>query len=210
MNHKPAYSILIADDHEITLSGMIRLLKVKGGYFIRSVKRGDVLLEEALKNTYHLIIADYLLPGINGLDALIRIKRKNPLQKAAVLSSNEEEKIRTICEQEGIEGYIFKSESRENILRAVKNILLGETYYSSFSSSGLELIWNHPSNPFLALSFREMEILKLFLAGRSQKTISINLSISLKTVETHRTRINKKLGMDNNRLIEEAKNWGLL
>ncbi|HMZ62413.1 MAG TPA: LuxR C-terminal-related transcriptional regulator, partial [Leptospiraceae bacterium] len=61
-----------------------------------------------------------------------------------------------------------------------------------------------------ALSFREIEILKLFLSGRSQKTISVNLNISLKTIETHRTRINKKLGMDNNRLIEEAKNWGLL
>lgn len=210
MELKPGISILIADDHEISLSGMIRLLKVKGGYYIKSVKRGDLILEEALKNSYHLIIADYLLPGINGLEALIRIKRKNPSQKAAVLSSNEEEKIRTICEQEGIEGYIFKSESRENILKAVNNILMGETYYSSFSSPNLEFLWNHPSNPFLALSFRELGILRLFLAGRSQKTISVDLNISLKTVETHRTRINKKLGMDNNRLIEEAKSWGLL
>ncbi|HMV76756.1 MAG TPA: response regulator transcription factor [Leptospiraceae bacterium] len=210
MNLKPPHSILIADDHEISLSGMIRLLKVKGGYYIKSVKRGDSILEEVIKHSYHLIIADYLLPGINGLDALIRIKRKNPSQKTAVLSSNEEEKIRLICEQEGIEGYIFKSESRESILNAVKKILMGETYYSSFSSPGLEFIWNHPSNPFLALSFREIEILKLFLSGRSQKTISVNLNISLKTIETHRTRINKKLGMDNNRLIEEAKNWGLL
>ncbi len=210
MSIKQPKSVLIADDHEITLSGIKGLLKIKGGYNVKSVKRGDAILEEILLNPYDLIIADYMLPGINGLDVLIRIKRKNPAQKTAVLSSNEEEKIRLICEQEGIEGYIFKSESRENILKAVKKILIGETYYSSFSTPELEMIWSHPSNPFLVLSHREMEILKLFLSGRSQKTISVDLSISLKTIETHRTRINKKLGMDSGRLTEEAKIWGLL
>ncbi|MEM4271186.1 MAG: response regulator transcription factor [Candidatus Pacearchaeota archaeon] len=151
----------------------------------------------------------YMLPKKNGLEVLLVIKKINPNQKCILISSVEEQRLKTICQEAGIQGYIFKSESRKKIAEAIQNVLNGETYYSEVKNPTLAL-WEHPSNPFLKLSHKELEILKEMLNMRNMKDTADDLAISVKTVDTHRMNIKRKLKMDNEELMLEAKKWGLI
>lgn len=203
--------ILIVEDQPLTIFAIKSMAK-RLGLEVETLKDGEAFAERCLSPPipkFDLIISDYMLPKKNGLEVLLEIKKINPLQKCILISSVEEERILEICKNAGIEGYIFKSEPRKKISEAIRIVLNGQNYYSEIKSSTLAL-WNHPSNPFLKLSSKELEILKEMLCMRSMKDTAENFDVSIKTVDTHRMNIKRKLKMENEELMREAKKWGLI
>jgi DNA-binding NarL/FixJ family response regulator len=202
-------TVLIADDHEIYLYGLKVLLKKEKTFLVKSVTDGKELIQLGLEFDFDLIIADYHLPRKNGIEALGRIKKVKPNTKTILISSLEEDRIQDIVKIEKIDAYIFKSEDKLSFIKAVKNVLAGDTYYSNKKRIEKDFLWNHTANPFLKLSQREIEILKEMISGKSLKDTASHLKLSSKTIDNHRMNLKKKLNMSIDKIIEEAKIWGL-
>lgn len=203
--------ILIVEDQPLIISALKSIIK-NLNFEVEYLRDGKSFYAKCLTPPipkFDLILSDYMLPEKNGLEVLLEIKKTNPNQKCVLISSVEEERLKIICQEAHIEGYIFKSESRKKISEAIQKVLNGDTYYSELKSPTLAL-WQHPSNPFLKLSPKELEILKEMLKMRNMKDTAKDLSISVKTVDTHRMNIKRKLGMNNEEIMQEAKKWGLV
>jgi DNA-binding NarL/FixJ family response regulator len=202
--------ILIAEDQSITAQGFQSLLE-ELSFDVHLVMDGEMLLKTASSQNFDLILADYALPKKNGLESLISIKQSKPNQKCILISSLEEERIKQVCESSGIESYLFKSQPKELILSVIQKVILGERFFSTPSVRNTnEYLWNHPANPFLRLTDKEINVLKDMLNHISMKDTAKKQGVSVKTIDSHRNNIRRKLKMDQDLIFQEAKKWGMI
>ena len=198
--------LLIADDHEIVRQGVRALIESKGGWEVCGEARsGQEALGMARELRPDVIILDLLMPDLNGLDAARRLKQLLPSVKILILSGHEEtELIQTVFEA-GIRAYIFKSQARTHLLPAIAALLNRKPYLTSRVSEVLFRRFEQQSAGAGAkegradapLTAREREIIQLLAEGRSNKEVASGLALSIKTVETHRASIMRKLNLDS-------------
>lgn len=202
-------TVIIADDHEIYRFGLEFLLNGLGMKVVAQASTGEELVDLAVKLKPELIITDYLMPGLSGLDAVHRIREK--LRPRVLLLTNvESEDLQERCYQGDIHGYVFKSTAREELGHAVKQVLEGRTYYASLPDKHAAPR-KLDQSPFSVLTPRETEIVALIAVGNTQQQIADQLGISLKTLEHHRTHINEKMGKKSiAELVRLAYTWGLV
>lgn len=194
--------ILIADDHDLMRRGLRALLESHPGWEIcgeASTGREAVSLTEELKPD--IIILDITMPELNGVDAARRILRSTPETEVLLLSVHySDQLIREILEA-GIRGYIVKSDSDRDLVIAVEALANHKPF---FTPRATELILNYlhkrpgdPSDPPDTigdrLTTREREIVQLLSEGKSSREVATALNISVKTAETHRANIMRKL-----------------
>jgi two-component system invasion response regulator UvrY len=185
--------ILIADDHEVFLLGLKKIIEeVEDWKVLATVKTGKDAIQESKENHYHLIILDYLLPDLNALQVAKSIRAKNKNVKILVLSSLKDLYLQESFRQQKLNGYIFKSNSPVEIKSAIKEIFLGNEFYSPISSSSDSKILE--GDFFSNLTKREIEVAVLTSKGYSQKEIGEKMGISSKTVEVHKRNLKEKLG----------------
>jgi two-component system, NarL family, nitrate/nitrite response regulator NarL len=185
--------IVLADDHHIVLDGLRSLLESDPDFsIIAALHSGEEVLAFFEKTQPDILLTDYSLPGITGLEVARKIKAKYPLVKIAVLSMHDEASlVRTIL-KEGVNGYFLKNIQQFELKNALKQIALGMPYVSPEIMKMMMNEMNQPEEKVGLLTDRELEVLKLITREYSNKQIADKLFISERTVETHRKNIFRK------------------
>lgn len=194
-------SVLIADDHEIVRAGVRNLLE-SGGYTVcAEVSNGREAVKQAEQLQPDVVILDVTMPELNGIEAAKQVLKLCPDSKVLVFTVHDAEQVVVQIFRTGAHGYILKSDAGRQLLDAVKCVLEGKHYFSSKIS---EVIFDSMRNNNLPHAApkdddkpttREREIIQLLAEGSSNKEVADKLGISVKTVETHRAAIMRKLGL---------------
>ncbi|GKS62726.1 DNA-binding response regulator [Nitrospira sp.] len=196
--------ILIADDHLLVAEGIQKLLESDAE--VAGILADGRSLVRAVTDTHpDLIIIDISLPLLNGLDAARQIKQLDPKIKMLMLTMHADQAFVVEAFRVGVAGYVLKQSLSNELQHAVREVLKGNTYISPSVAQGLVEHMNRPAQTLdgetgakgfdHALSPRQREVLQLVAEGRSTKEIAGILNVSTKTVEFHRTRIMKELGL---------------
>jgi DNA-binding NarL/FixJ family response regulator len=200
--------IMLVEDHTLLRAGLRALLSQEPDIEIAG-EAGDgrdaVRLIASLAP--NLVLMDLSMPGTNGIEAIFEIKKRFPQVKVLVLTLHRSDEYIQESLRAGADGYILKDASHDELRVAVRSVLSGKTYLSPDISSrvvhgylgsnggggggsGLTSAWN-------VLTLRERQVLKLVAEGGSNKYIAAYLSLSVKTVEKHRSNLMKKLDLHN-------------
>jgi len=205
--------IIIADDHEIFLLGLSSFLKNSTNIdIVGKTIDGDQILHLIETQKPDLLILDFLIPGTNGIDLILNAKSIYPKLKTIIISNITDEKIVNQCKKSGIDGYVFKSEPKENLLQAIEEIMQGGVYFVTGNKmkNDANKIKVSKNNPFHKLSPKELEFIGYFTNGLTYAEIAQKMDISDRTVNTHRVNVTRKLGkLTLGELINLARTWGI-
>jgi DNA-binding NarL/FixJ family response regulator len=199
-NNKPIIRIVIADDHEISRIGIRRLLSISPEIEIvaEAVHGGQTVdLVKSLKPD--VVLMDVVMPGVSGIEAAQRIKQDAPDVHVIMLSSAEDEQSVERALFAGADGYLSKEVTSQELVDAIRAVILGERVFSRSILNRLEgkAQSNAGGDMPISLTKREEEIVSLVAKGMTSQEIAKKLFISPRTVETHRARIMDKLGVNN-------------
>ena len=190
--------ILIADDHEIIRRGLRELLQQDEGWEIcAEASDGRQAVELAQKTRPQVAVLDLSMPELNGLEATRYIKEALPNTEVLIFTMHEREEQTHEVLDAGARGYLLKTDAARHIVAAVEALAEHRPYFTwKVARTMLDTDLARESTPtFIHLTPREREVFKLLAEGRSNKTVSALLGISVKTVETHRAMVMKKLGI---------------
>lgn len=197
------YRIILADDHPIIRVGLKKLIddepKLK---VVAQAKDGEELLLKLSSTKCDLVVLDLSMPRLSGMAAIGEIRRKFPKIKILVLTMQKDLEHFKCAMKNGANGYLLKDDAYEQLVLAIKLIaknqkyipasisnLMTERYMRSFDEAQDSVVE--------ILTKREREILKLIASGLPNKNIAARLKLSIRTVETHRGNLTKKLGLKN-------------
>ena len=191
--------ILIVDDHQIILDGLTSLLSGKGDIrVVGTANNGKEALETLNILTVDVVMMDIDMPVINGLDAARKIKQKTNPPKIIILSMHHESGMVKNLIELGVDGYLIKNSGKEEMISAIRNVFAGKKVFApDVTLSLLGKTESKSGESDIDLTERETEILKLIADGYSNKEIGNKLFISHRTVDTHRTNMMKKIGVNN-------------
>ncbi|RPI69714.1 MAG: DNA-binding response regulator [Ignavibacteriae bacterium] len=192
--------ILIADDHEISRIGIRRL--VSGANDIEVVAEavnGAQTIDLARTLKPNVILMDVYMPQVSGIEAAQRVKTDQPDIFVIMLSSSDDSQSIDRAMYAGADGYLSKEVTSNELIEAIRNVMLGERVYSRTVLNHLEGKQDQAKEdePPVSLTKREEEIVTLVAKGLTSQEIGKKLFISPRTVETHRARIMDKLGVNN-------------
>lgn len=193
--------ILIADDHAVVRRGIREILAGELGKtaFVEAQNAREVL-DYARKQDWEVIILDISMPGRSGIDILNELRQLRPRSRVLVLSMHPEEQFARRALRAGAAGYLTKDGVSEELVKAVRKVLTGGRYVSPSLAERLAIELGKPSDKpaHERLSDREFQILQLLASGKTVSEIARDLSLSIKTVSTYRSRLLLKMEMKNN------------
>jgi two-component system, NarL family, invasion response regulator UvrY len=192
--------ILIVDDHAMVREGLKRILldEFKDASFGEAGNATEAL-EQIWKRGWELVLLDVSMHGRSGLDVLKEIRASTSKVPVLVLSGHPEEQYAVRVLKAGAAGYLVKESAPQELCRAARRILSGGKYITpSLAEQLAAQIQSSNRPPHEALSNREYQVMLLIAAGKAPKEIGDELSLSVKTVGTYRTRILEKLNLKNN------------
>ena len=202
------------DDQEIVRIG---LRQVIGGVFptgtCGEARSSQEALQLASQQDWDLVLLELAIDGNRGLELLKEMKRDRPRMPVLVVSSHPEEQYALRVIRAGAAGYISKASASAELLRAVKAVINGGRYVSPSLAEALsaDLHRRDPQAIHETLSDREFQVMRLLAAGQTVKEVGGQLSLSVKTISTYRTRILEKTGLQNNsQIMRYAVRHGLL
>lgn len=208
--------VFIVDDHPIVRDGLARLIGKKAKEDIMICGEADNAadaIKTIAKVRPHLVMVDISLRGCDGIELTKSLRSQHDKLPILVLSMHDELLYAERALHAGANGYIMKNESPEKLLQAMRKVLAGGVYVSeSVSSEILRRIRREGSgelsSPAESLSDRELEVFSLLGRARTTRQIADELCLSIKTIETHLSRIKTKLGVESfNELIVSAALW---
>lgn len=189
--------LFLTDDHAILLGGLIKILSAEDDLeVVGSAGTVQDTLDQLTQKNVDLLITDYNLPDDDGLTLVRRVKVKYPDIKIIVLSMHDEAHLIKEILKEGVNGYILKKDSQEELVNAVRAVKSDKIYLSSDVNAML-MKGLHSNEEQKLLTDREREILKLIAKEYTNKKMAEELFISERTVETHRKNIFRKTGTNN-------------
>ena len=192
--------ILLVDDHEIVRDGVRALLQRQPGWEIcGEASTGREAVEKAKELKPDVVIVDIGMPELNGLDATRQIKRLLPRTEVLIFTSNETEAVVRDVFKAGARAYLLKVEASKHLIPAIEMLCKHRTYFSSKVSDSIfsGYLQSGAGVEDTALSPRERETVQLIAEGKSNKEVAGVLNIGVKTVETHRAAIMRKLRLDS-------------
>jgi two-component system, NarL family, invasion response regulator UvrY len=193
--------ILIADDHDVVRKGLIQILaKSFPGTDVDEAADGRQALALAEKGSYALVLLDISMPGRGGLEVLKEVKRQRPGVPVLVLSMHPEEEYAVRAFRAGASGYLTKDSAADELVQAVRTVLAGRRYLSASLTEMLarEMESNGVGPRHHALSDRELQVMRMLASGKTVTEIADELSLSVKTISTYRSRVLEKLQVRNN------------
>jgi len=209
--------ILIVDDHDVVRRGLRGLLAAQAGWEVcAEAGSGDEAVAQAAAHRPHVAIVDAMMPGMDGLTATRRIRERAPDTEVCVFTMHETEELVSDVLAAGARGYVLKSDPSRLLLAAVEALARHCSFLTPSLSDALVSRFGRRSGRGPAgvspLTTREREVVRLLAVGRGNKEIGSVLGISVKTVESHRANIMRKLELDTivdlvryavrNRLVE--------
>lgn len=192
--------LIIADDHALFRAGLKRLLEAEEDMsVVGEAGAGKEVVKLCREIEHDVVVLDFALPDIDGLEAARQIKAANQEAKILIVTmyDNEEYAIRFL--QTGVRGFIVKETSPEELPDAVRKVAAGKVYITSSIMEKIALRHNQEvsENPVSSLSDRELQVMLKLAAGGALAEISEELGISMSTVKTYKTRIMEKLALRN-------------
>jgi DNA-binding NarL/FixJ family response regulator len=193
--------ILIADDHDLMRRGVKALLQSRAGWEVcGEAHTGREAVSKAEELKPDVVILDISMPDLNGVDAAKRIRKASPDTEVLILSVHySDQLIRDILEA-GVRGYIVKSDSDRDLVIAVETLANHKPFFTPRATEVMLTNFNEgktkadlPETMRDRLTSREREIVQLLAEGKSSKEVASSLNISVKTAETHRANIMRKL-----------------
>ena len=187
--------VIICDDHPLVLEGIRSVIETYGHIrVVGAVGSARAALALAESDEADVVLLDINMPELSGLDAVELFRERLPRTRLLMLSMHDSREYISTAVMYGASGYILKDVSTSEIINAIETVAGGDTY---FSSGVADAILNKSAKPAanMPLSTREQAVLLLLAQGQSNKDIAVSLDISVRTVETHRKHIKKKLGI---------------
>lgn len=208
--------VLLADDHKLVRAGIRSLLaRLPDVEVIAEASDGREAIRLVEKNEPQIVLMDLAMPELNGLEATQHLTRTFPKVRVIILSiyADEEHVYQALCA--GAAGYLLKGAATEELELAIRSVARGETYLSPPVSKPVIMEYirrtNAGRNSRERLSPRQTQILKLIAEGKTTKQVALELAISVKTVETHRSALMMRVGVrDVAGLVRYAVRIGLV
>lgn len=196
------HTVLVADDHSILREGLRALLSNTSDLeVIGEAEDGQDTIEKVRQLQPQLVLLDLSMPVINGTEAIRVIKQRNPEIKIIVLTVHKSEEYVRATLDAGADGYVLKDDTSHDLLTSIRNVRKGKVHLSPGICD--KIINGYLAHPAEArtrrswdqLTIREREVLKLIAEGNKNREIAEHLSVSIKTVEKHRSNLMKKLDL---------------
>ncbi|MEW6670059.1 MAG: response regulator transcription factor [Thermodesulfobacteriota bacterium] len=194
--------VLLADDHGIVRAGLRRIVEESGDMaVVAEAGNGKQAIQQACEKLPDVAIIDISMPGMDGLEVLNQLRSLRPELPVIILTMHEEEQYVVRAIEAGAKGYITKRSAPEQLVKAIRKVLAGGRYLTSEASEMLAL---RVARGFKAgtsmdiLSTREIQVLRRLAIGHTNREIADSYHISIKTVDTYRSRLLKKLNLRNN------------
>jgi DNA-binding NarL/FixJ family response regulator len=192
--------ILIADDHRIVREGLKQVLSEESSFVIAGeAANGLEVLKLLREHEFDVLLMDMSMPGRNGVELIKQVKSEKPKLAILVLSMHKEEQYAVRALRAGALGYLTKESAPDQLISAILKVARGGVFISSGAAErmAIELYGNHDSIPHTLLSDREYQVFRMIVSGTPINGIADELSLSVKTVSTHKTRILQKMRMSN-------------
>src|SRR3990172_1171986 len=209
--------ILLADDHVVVREGLRNLLVREGFDVVAEASDGHAAVRQAREQTIEIAILDIFMPLLNGLDTAREILKASPKTKVILLTMHKEEQYVLEALRAGVSGYVLKSQAGEDLLQAIHEVSKGSVYLSPVVTGTVVKAYlegresSESSESSEPLTSRERAVLQLIAEGKSTKEIAQLLGLSVKTAESHRTNLMKKLDIHEIRsLVRYAIRHGFI
>ncbi|HAS05118.1 MAG TPA: DNA-binding response regulator [Dehalococcoidia bacterium] len=192
--------VLITDDHPIVRQGLKQLLKETfEAIVVDEAGNGTEALDKIKTDKYDIVLLDIAMPGMNGLEVLKEIQKFNKTLPVLIISIYPEDQYALRCLKAGASGYLTKDTASDELTLAVERILSGKKYVSPNLADKLARHLNEgtPKLPHELLSDREDQVMRYIASGKTAAEIAAELSLSVKTINTYRNRILKKMQIKN-------------
>jgi two-component system response regulator NreC len=204
--------ILLADDHVIVRQGFRALLEREGLDVVAEAADGHEAVRLASDLQPDVAVLDFAMPLLNGLDAAREIRRRSPGTRLILLTVHTEDHYVLGALQAGVHGYVVKTQAAADLVRAIREVRGSAMYLSpTISRAVVEASFDKANPPGDMLSPRERQVLQLVAEGKTTKEIAAVLGVSIKTADSHRARIMRKLDIhDTAGLVRFAIRRGLI
>jgi DNA-binding NarL/FixJ family response regulator len=193
--------VLIADDHAVVRRGVRQILEETSDIEVGGeASTASELWQKACEGRWDAVVLDVNLPGRSGLELLSDLKRERPEVPVLILTVHSEEQYAVRALKSGASGFLTKESAPEKLVDAVRCISSGRRFITAEVADKLasSVARSGEGPPHDALSDREFQILKMIASGKTVSEIGRELSLSVKTISTHRTRILKKMSLKTN------------
>jgi DNA-binding NarL/FixJ family response regulator len=199
--------ILIADDHEVARGGVRALIEAHPGWEVcAEAKDGREAVERAADTNPDLVVLDIGMPNLNGLEAARQILAASPETPILILTMHDSDNTVSEVLRAGARGYVLKSDAGKDLVAAIDALQRQRTFFTTrVSQMVLDGYLGREIRPQASeydgdvsgdvLTSREREVIQLLAEGRTSKEVAVTLNLSVKTAETHRTNLMRKLGL---------------
>jgi DNA-binding NarL/FixJ family response regulator len=188
--------LVLADDHVIVRQALSLLLAGAGFEVVGEASDGHEAVRLVRELEPEVAVLDVVMPGLNGLDAAREIQQAAPRTSVVLLTSRSDEQILLEAVRAGIRGLVQKTSEVDDLVAAIERVRAGGVYMSAAASRCVAEAYRarteEPSDP---LSPRERQVLQLIAEGKPRRDIAATLGVSVKTAESHRANIMRKLGI---------------
>ena len=192
--HAAPVRLILVDDHPLVRDGLrARLSVVPAVHVIGEAASGAEALQMAAALVPDLMLVDVGMKGMNGIELAMALRQRHPAIKVLMLSMYDNREYVRSAVRAGARGYVLKESPAAEILAAIEAVRAGGTHFSA----GVAAHVAEPDPPLPQLTTREHEVLVRLAHGRSNKVVARELDISVRTVETHRLSLRRKLGVDS-------------
>ncbi|KRG67807.1 MAG: response regulator [Stenotrophomonas sp.] len=205
-------SVFLIDDHALVRTGIRMILSGQTGIeVIGEADSGDIALPQIRRLKPDVVLCDLHLPGLSGLEITERIVKGDHGTRVIIVSVLEDGPMPKRLLEAGASGYVGKGGDSKELIRAIHDVAIGKRYLATSIAQNLALSnLEGGASPFDLLSPRELEVALLLIQGHRQEEIARRLSLSAKTVNTHKARLFQKLGVqDNIALARLAAQYGV-
>lgn len=192
--------ILVVDDHAVVREGLKRLLESAAeAWVVSEAGSGFEALELLRRRPFDIAIFDLSMPGMSGLDLLVRVRALYPAMPVLILTMRAEDTYARRAFEAGARGYLTKDTAAQELVNAVRKVAAGGVYVSAAVADRLvlQLSAGAAARPLDRLSDRELEVLRRLVGGQRPTEIAQSLNLSIKTVSSHKGRILEKLQLPN-------------
>ena len=191
--------VVLADDHTIVREGLKQLLGAAGDLeVVGEASDGHEALKAVRERDFEVLVLDMSMPGKSGIELIKQVRAEKPKLRILVLSMHEERQYAIRAIRAGASGYLTKESASAELVAAIRKVAGGGAYISSEVAEQLALgaMPDAQGPPHAALSDREFQVFRMIAEGKSVSDIAQRLSLSAKTVSTHKANLMQKMNLD--------------
>ena len=204
--------VVLADDHALVRQGIKSVLEREGLQVVAEASDGQEAIRQAKALAPDVVVMDIGMPTLNGMDAARELGRCCPKVKSILLTQHDEDQYVSEALSAGVKGYVLKSQVASDLIQAIQQVLRGQVYLSpGISAAVMAAVQSKGQRPADPLTARERQVLQLIAEGKSTKDVASLLGVSVKTAESHRSRLMQKLDIhETASLVRYAVKRGLV